>query len=251
MKQYFFLACILCVCSCASQKNFVYFDKVDLKEAGVGSLEPPTLKVQPDDILAIRVTSLDGRSSDPFNLFRSDVNTVNNVLTDFLVDANGTIDYPGLGNLSVVGKPVNEVKALIRQKLKPFLEDAVVNVRITNFSVTVMGEVRNPSRYIMQGENTTLLEALGMAGDLTDFGDREHIVVIRKGTEGDTSEEINLMDGSVFTSEYYYLRQNDIIYVRPRKEKAVVSRTRPLTGLVLPVVGVLTSLASLIIIANR
>lgn len=251
MKQLFFLVMVLCVCSCATQKKFAYFDEVDLKNVGVGSGVATPLKVQPDDLLAIRVTSLDGKSADPYNLIRSDVNTVNNVLTDFLVNAEGVIDYPGIGSIEVGGKTVNEVKQFLKGKIEPFLNDAVINVRITNFSVTVMGEVRNPSRYTIQGETTTLLEAIGMAGDLTDFGDREKVVVIRKGPDGDSTDEINLMDGSVFSSEYYYLKQNDIIYVTPRKEKAITSRTRPLTGLVLPIIGVLTSLASLVIIANR
>lgn len=251
MKHCLFCLSLLWICSCTAPKNFVYFENSPLQQAELKTSSAKPLVIQADDILAIQVSTLDGKSSDPYNFVRSDANNNAQVLTDFLVDKQGYVDYPGLGKLAVAGKTTGEVKAMLLDKLSPFLADAVVNVRILNFTITVLGEVRNPARYIIQGENFTLLEALGQAGDLTDFGDREHVTVIRKGVGASHTVELSLLSTALFESEYFYLKQDDVIYIPPLKQKAISSRTRPLTGLVLPTLGVLASLASLVIVATR
>jgi len=252
MKKLCALCLVLLSVSCASKKSFVYFQDYKEHSANGGILsEAAPVLIQHDDILAILVSSINGNASAPYNLVRPDLPTGQFPITDFLVDQEGNIEYPGLGTIKVQGMTIVELKSKLRALLRPYLTDAVVNVRISNFRVNVIGEVRNPSTYVINEEKRTLLEVLAQAGDITGFGDRERVVVIREVNGKRDFKEINLLNADVFESEYFYLRQNDTVYVPPTNGKAVSARSAPLSQVVLPVLGVLTSLASLIIVATR
>lgn len=252
MKLYLGLLGILLCCSCASKKQFVYFQNLQQQADSFGLInEQKPLVIQADDILAILVTSVNSEASNPYNIIRPDVPSGVAPISDFLVDSEGQIDYPGLGKVEVAGSTIVEIKAKLKKMLEPYLTDAVVNVRIQNFRVNVLGEVTRPSSYIVGEEKRSVIEVLAQAGDITGFGDREHVMVIREENGERTSEELNLLDVSVFQSDYFYLRQNDIVYVPPTNGKAISARSAPLSQVVLPVLGVLSSLASLIIVATR
>lgn len=239
------------ICSCASQKKFVYFQHEGERDEAVTGKAIPEIRLLPNDILAITVSSVNAAASGPYNLVRPDINSAAQPITDFLISAKGMINYPGLGEISVMGLTTEEAEEKIKKLVSPFLSDAVVNVRLINFTVTVTGEVRSPSSYVISDQRVTLVEALGLAGDINDLGDREKVMVIRESKDQREFMTINLLTDSVFASPYYYLQQNDVIYVPPTKGKAFSARSEPLSRVILPAVGVLASLASLIIIANR
>lgn len=239
------------MCSCASQAKFVYFQPAGELNKTVLEKKVPEIRLLPNDILAITVSSVNTSASGPYNLVRPDINSAAQPITDFLINAKGIINYPGLGEVAVAGLTTTETEEKIKKLVSPFLTDAVVNVRLTNFTVTVTGEVRSPSSYPVTDQRITLVEALGLAGDINDLGDREKVMVIRESNGDREFMTLNLLSDSVFTSPYYYLQQNDLIYVPPTKGKAFSARSEPLSRVILPAVGVLASLASLIIIANR
>ncbi len=239
------------MCSCASQKKFVYFQHEGDRAEAVMEKEVPEIRLLPNDILAITVSSVNAAASGPYNLVRPDINSATQPITDFLINARGMINYPGLGEINVEGLTTAEAEEKIKKLVSPFLSDAVVNVRLINFTVTVTGEVRSPSSYVIADQRITLIEALSLAGDINDLGDREKVMVIRESKGEREFMTVNLLTDSVFISPYYYLQQNDVIYVPPTKGKAFSARSEPLSRVILPAVGVLASLASLIIIANR
>ncbi len=207
------------------------------------------IKIQTDDVLYILVRALDQVTAEPFNLFESNRTTTNlnqqNVsLTGYLVDPEGNIDFPVLGRLHVGGLSVDEAKALIAQKLDPFLKDPVILIRFMNFRCTVLGEVKAPKTISVPGERMTILEALGQAGDLTPYSNREKILVIREQDGNREFGYVNVQSPEVFQSPYFYLQQNDIVYVEPTKEVTAIVRdpiaeTLPIISGILSITAVL------------
>ena len=253
MKNLGLLFILFFACSCASQKNFVYFQpEVEaVKLVNQSIKNEPEVKIRRDDMLAIVATSIDGLAANPYNLVRTDVNAGALPITNFLVSETGDIDYPGLGKVKLEGLSIAQAKEKIKGLLSPYLKDAVINVRLVNFKVTVLGEVRSPSSFAISEEKISILEALGLAGDITDFGDRKNIVVIRETSEDREFGHLNILSEDIFKSEFFYLMQNDVIYVPPNKHKALSVKTEPLRQIVLPVLGVMISLSTLIILTNR
>lgn len=255
MKKILCLLFVILVCSCASQKRFVYFQPGEeiFPEQRMSQQisNPKEIRIQPNDILAITVNSVDGQAANPYNLVRSDMPNNNQPINDFLVDKNGDVSFPGLGNVKLAGLTMNEAKNKLKQSLEPYLKDAVINMRFVNFSITVMGEVQSPASYRVSGERITVIEALGLAGDITDFGDRENIMVIREKNGLREFGQINMLSDSIFESKHFYLIQNDVVYVPPNKAKSFSASSQPTSRVLLPILGFLTSVASLIIVANK
>lgn len=169
------------------------------------------------DILSIHVSSLSVEASSFFNAVGEE--TDQQVANTYLVDANGIIEMPLIGAITVGGKTGMEAKNAIREKLNKYLTDPTVNVRIRNFKVTVLGEVKMPGVYTIPNEKVTLVEALGLAGDLSIFGKRMDVIVIREEDGERKFAKIDLRSKDLFQSEYYYLHSNDIVYVEPGKGK--------------------------------
>jgi polysaccharide biosynthesis/export protein len=231
-------ACSLLLHSCAVPKNITYFKDVadTTKQRMVDLTAYSTPVIQPDDILQITVQTLDpsttaimnqqnaanapatGNSSTPTPGAVTGPN-----VSGYLVDKDGFISLPMIGKLLVKGKTTDKVRDEIQEKVATFYKDPVVNVRFANFKITVLGEVARPSSYIMPNEKVTLLDALGVAGDLTIYGKRENILLIRQ--KGDQKEfvRLNLNESRLFASPYYYLQQGDVIYVEPNKSKVTAS----------------------------
>lgn len=185
------------------------------------------LRVQPDDILYISVHTIEEALSKPYNLvigtnITSLGNNVSqNPLVGYLVDPDGYIDFPGLGPLQVGGLTIGQVKQLVLERLQPYLKDPVVRVRFLNFRVSVLGEVNNPGVQNFTQQRVTILEALSQAGGVTELGRLDNILVIREHNGMRMYGRINLHDRNLFDSPYFYLKQNDIIYVQPAKAKIV------------------------------
>ena len=210
-------------------------------------LNRSAIRIQPDDILSIGVfnsNDVDPRVVAPFNLGFGSAGADKEKETTasaYRVDLDGNIDFPVLGVIAVGGKTLPEVRKLLVSKLKTYLNAPMVNIRLVNFRVTVLGEVKAPGSYPLGEEDINILEALGLAGDLTPYGNRENVLVIREENGTRTFGRINLRDREVFNSPYFYLRQNDVIYVEPLKEKSytIATRTQQILPWVSASVGVL------------
>ena len=232
----FALVCVaLLLSSCASTKDIAYFqnkivnqpEKVD-KHAGI--------VVQPKDMISVVVSSRNPELVAMFNLpvvsyqAGSEVSAANSYqqrLMGYVVDEQGFIDFPVLGKINVAGKTRWEVAEFIKNKLiqDGYLTDAVVTVEFMNFKVSVLGEVSSPGTFTIEGDKVTVLQALSLARDLTIFGRRDNVSVIREQNGQRTIYEINLTDVDLFKSPAYYLQQNDIVYVQPNDIKARQSTT--------------------------
>jgi polysaccharide export outer membrane protein len=141
----------------------------------------------------------------------------------YLVAKNGTIDFPVLGTLNVQGLTIPQLKDTLKVKLDKYLTDPILNIRLLNYKVTVLGEVLRPSTYSIPSERITIVDAIGMAGDLTIYGKRENVLLIREENGQRKFIRMNLNSSNIFESPYYYLKQNDIVYIEPNKSKITAS----------------------------
>jgi polysaccharide export outer membrane protein len=158
----------------------------------------------------------------------------------YLVDKQGGIELPLIGWLSLRGLSTVQAKEVVKDKVSAFLKNPIVTVRLQNFKVTVLGEVNRPSNYIVPNERVSVLDAIGMAGDLTLFGRRENVLLIRENEGKKILARLDLNSSKLFQSPYYYLQQNDILYVEPNKQRAASSDMTTLRN-----VSLITSLAGL------
>lgn len=201
--------------SCASRKEVVYFQNTGDFETLVDK-NSFTPKFKVDDLVSIYVSTLDSEASAPFNLFRgASEGGLRPEQVDYLIDKDGEIDFPVIGKIKIAGLSAEEVRVLLRERLSEYLKDPIINIRLRNFSITVLGEVNRPGTYPVNGERITVLEALGLAGDLTIKGLRENVMVIRDFDGTKVYTRINLTNKDALSSPVYYLTQNDVVYVEP------------------------------------
>ncbi|NDK57502.1 polysaccharide biosynthesis/export family protein [Pontibacter fetidus] len=224
-----YIIALLLLASC-SQRNLVYFS--DLKEQDVYSekiINNAEPQIQPGDILSITVNSLSPESNILFNkggavsptADASILNASNKIKDEgYLVDESGAVDFPVLGKVMVTGLTAKEAKDKFVTQLSKYLKDPIVNVRFLNFKVTVIGEVNRPSTFEVPNGKVSVLEALGMAGDMTVYGKRENVLIVREKEGQRSMTRINLNNKEFLASPYFYLQQNDIVYVEPDKAKA-------------------------------
>lgn len=173
--------------------------------------------IQSGDIISVHVTSLSKDASTFFNSI--DDKGVEGPISTYLVSSSGTIDMPLVGAIKVSGLTVAGAKEIITNSISKYLVEPTVHVRLRNFKVTLLGEVTRPGVYPIENSKITLIEALGVAGDLTIFGQRGNILIIREENGKRKFQRIDLKDQALFGSEYYYLKNNDIVYVEPGKGK--------------------------------
>lgn len=256
MKRLFFNLIVLMTTvalldSCSSAKHVAYFqniDNVDLS-ASQGLYDA---KIMPKDMLSIIVNTTNPDAARPFNLYSvAGGNTTATDMQGYLVDNSGNINFPVIGKVHVSGLTKGQCEDLIREKIMPYMsgtENPVVTVRMSSFRVTVSGEVNSPGVVPVNSEKMSVIEALAQAGDLTIYGKRDNVLLIRENELGQKSQvRINLNDANFINSPYYYVQQNDIIYVQPNGVKAKSSSIGASTTLWLSGVSILTSLASLVI----
>lgn len=241
------LATLAMFSSCYNTKNVAYFQ--DLNDTGKiytqKMLDTIQTRIQSDDILSIVVNSINPTATAPFNTGNIspalpavpkvtqnpysgttvNPNTLenNNTLKGYLVDKAGYIDFPIIGNLHVAGLTTAQLRDVLKEKLEKYLQAPSINVRIANYKVTVLGEVARPSTFSIPSERISVIDAIGMAGDLTIFGKRENVLVVREESGKRAFVRLNLNSSDIFQSPYYYLKQNDIVYVEPNKSKVAAS----------------------------
>ena len=253
--------------SCMSEKKIVYLQGADTLYAVPQQIQQAfELEIQPDDELAISVTSKDLQLIQRFNnntligggsSSSNGSNTTNTTshAAYFLVDKVGNIEFPIFGTINTYGKTCKQLAEELRRRFvdENYIQDAVVQVKVMSFKVTVLGDVRNPGTQTFQGERLTLLEALGKACDLNNTAHRDHVLIVREIGENRVTYEVDLRDPqTVFDSPAYYLQQNDIIYVQPNKSVRVKGSTGyTLLSIGATVVSMLVSIVSLIIALKK
>ncbi|WP_179019436.1 polysaccharide biosynthesis/export family protein [Winogradskyella forsetii] len=245
---------IITASSCASRKKIVYFQDEALED-GQLTTEPLQLTYKPDDILTINVSALDPETVRPFNLPTVSNNT-NDLITatsstqqqTYLVDYNGNIEFPVLGTIKVEGLTRTDLTALLLERIKVMVNDPIINVRLANFTITVIGEVANPGTFTIQDESITLLEALGYANDLTIFGKRKNVLLIREVDGKKKFANIDLTSINTVNSPFYYLQQNDVIYVEPNKAKIRSSTFNQNNGVLISAIGTLATIIAVFLV---
>jgi polysaccharide export outer membrane protein len=252
------LALPLLVASCTSYKNVPYLQNPEAVNDFEETLPLYDAKIMPKDLLSITVNTTDPKAATPFNLtVQTPINaaltnistTTQPTMQQYLVNNKGEIDFPVIGRLEVGGLTKNEAEDLIRERLKPYLKESpIVTVRMSNYKISVLGEVARPGSFTIGNEKVNVLEALAMAGDMTIYGVRDNVKLIREDVNGKREIiNLNLNNAEVVTSPYYYLKQNDIIYVTPNKTKAKNSDIGNSTTLWVSSLSILVSIAGLLV----
>ena len=253
-------AAALGLASCGSTKGIPYL--ADIDNMSQYDLDQTAkiyeARIMPKDVLTIAVNTTVPEAAAPFNLGSSagsgvltqGVAITGAELQTYIVDSNGYIYYPVIGRLKVIGMTRVELQDLIKNKIHPqyITELPIVNVRFKNYKISVLGEVAKPGSYTMMNEQCTIFDALAMAGDLSIYGNRENVLLIREDAEGKKSfTRINLQNASLLTNlNSYYLQQNDVLYVEPNKVKARASRIGAAEGMTVSVISTLVSVTTLI-----
>lgn len=259
-RDLFFLTvlCIL-VASCSTPKDIVYFQDARNMEY-YKNVEKYEVYIHQDDLLAIMVNSQASEAALPFNLPMANYYVGGDSYGQqrtlgYLVDSDGYIDFPILGKIHVEGMTRNQVRELIKEKLikDGLLKDPIITVNFLNFKVSVQGEVNSPGSFNITGERITLLEALSMAGDLSIYGRRDRVAVIREANGERTIRYHDLTTTDIFRSPYYYLQQNDIVYVEPNKRKIQQSNINQNNSVSvwLSIVSVLLTATSVIVSVSK
>ena len=219
--------------SCKTYKNVPYF--VDFADTSlhtqVKTVAFKSPVIQPDDIVSIVIQTIDPDITLMLNTANAATPAIGATATStagqqqvaagYLVDKNGEVELPFAGKIKIQGYTTSEAREVIRDAISKYVKNPIVNVRFTNFKITVLGEVARPSSYVVPNEKLSVLDALGLAGDLTIYGRRENVLLIRDSLDNQKSlVHLNLNTKEVIASPYYYLKPNDIIYVEPNKSKA-------------------------------
>ena len=251
---HFSLLCVAAISfyGCISTKQIVYFQSTDSTQlVQLPPIRPVVARIRPNDILAITVGSLNQESNEILNF----ANTNSLITTQFpgqltaggqplgyLVDSSGHVEIPFVGRLQLRGLTLAEAANLVRVEVSKSLKEPAINVRFLNHKFSVLGEVNRPSTYNLLEDNTTLPEALALAGDLTVFGQRNNVMIVRETNGIREIGRVNLLNRDIFTSPYYYVRNGDLIYVEPTKGKATY------TDRSVQLVPIITSVATAFIV---
>lgn len=254
------LMAIFLFTSCQSYKKVPYLQDSEVVEQATQQEKLYDARIMPKDLLTIVVSCTSPELAVPFNLTVATQGNVaitsttsQPVLQQYLVDNEGKINFPVLGELKIGGLTKKEAEQMIVEKLKPYIKEIpIVTVRMVNYKISVIGEVARPGTFTISNEKVNLLEALAMAGDMTVWGLRDNVKLIREGADG--KQEIIALDmnkAETILSSYYWLQQNDIVYVTPNKAKARNSDIGNSTSLWFSATSILVSLASLLVTIFR
>ena len=248
----------LVLSACGSSEKIVYMQNADdIKTSSSGVLFDA--RIMPKDILTVTVTTVDPEAAIPFNMTipttisKSATRslTTQPALQDYLVSNDGTIEFPIVGKITVGGLTKTECESVILEKIRPYLsetEKPIVTVRMSSYSISVLGEVQKPGSFQVSREKINIFEALAQAGDMTIYGVRDRVRLIREDATGKKEiHMLDLTDANIINSPYYYLQQNDIVYVEPSNVKKQNARVGSMTTLWFTATSILVSVASLIV----
>lgn len=255
---FFLLPFVLTGCSSYQKSLYLQNDAV-INQSTQGQLYD--FRIMPKDILTILVSTTDPTASAPFyrrigqekGIQPMQQGMQNAELLDYLVDNEGKIDFPVLGKIKVGGMTTRECEAVIREKLKSYLNEVPnVTVRSSNYKFSVLGEVNRPGTYTVKDEKVTIFEAIAQAGDMTLFSIRDDVQLLREDSEGRRQVvHLNLNDANITQSPYFYLQQNDVIYVKPTKAKVRTNTFNSNASMWITILSVLTSISTLVIAITK
>lgn len=251
-RIFFLLFLSSLISSCVSGKKITYFQNMEELQQEADNLKQ-SIEIKTNDMLTIIVSAENPESVQPFNLpvvskpATGEVTMIGGQqqLQTYLVDSEGNIEFPVLGTVNVKGLNRQELSELLEKRISKYVQNPIVNVRIANFQVTVLGEVNRPGTFSIPDENLSLNKALGFAGDLTIYGKRDNVLIIREGNEGKSYEYVDLTNSDLLNSPYYYLKQNDVVYVEPnyaQKQAAAYNRN---SSVYISIASIIISLAIL------
>ena len=240
---YFWIVSVISSTSCVSTKSATYFNNLpDSTKIQLDKLQPPRSIVQINDILEISVGGENEKTVQYIQQYFSGGQIIKAV-----VDADGNAELPKLGKIHVIGLTNESLKDTITNRYREYLVDPIVQVKFGNFRFTIIGEVRSPGSYDMESDNVNIFEALGKAGDLTEYAQRDHIKIIRNINGSREVIALNLNDKSILNSPDYYINRYDIIYVEPKNLKLTTNNIQRITTYF----GILTSLLAIFIVLFR
>jgi len=256
----YWVTLIFCLNSCVSRKDTTYFYESDEMEvpAQIAMAQPAKsfITIQPNDELTITVSAIEQAAALPFNppVVGSSSATDGNVrvggvaqLQTYLVDSAGNIEFPVLGTIHVRGLTRVALAEKLKVMITEYVENPIVNVKLSNFQVSVLGAVQRPGTYTISNEYLTIPKALGLAGDMQIYGRRDNVLVMREENNQITKAYLDLTDNDVINSEYYYLKQNDVLYVELNDSQRQAGSLNPNSGLFISVASVLISLVVLFV----
>lgn len=251
IKQLIIALCIgLTVVSCIPKKKLAYIqDKskdLSVKEYNTSIKE--SYVIQRGDNLYIKITGLNEMLAGAINgVAQSDQRYMTNeasiYLNSYLVEDSGFVDLPIIGKINFAGLTLIQAKESLQNKVNEYLKGSSVVVKLANYNVTVLGEVVRPGRYMVYSDQLNIFQAVGLAGDLTEYGKRSNVMLVRQTKQGSSVKYIDLTDRALLESEYYYVMPNDIIYVQPMNAKAFGLRS-------FPVAMMLSTITTLILVLN-
>lgn len=259
---------ILLLASCTSQKNLIYFQNDDLKsdnqpdtmlykyENGYTN-SSPEYKLQPHDMIYVQIySSLDNASSALFQSTTQSGNTTQATdntlyLTSYEVDNDGNIDLPTIGKINVLGMTIEEAQNAIKQKAEEFSEGITVTCRMVTFRIKVAGEVNNPGIYTFYQPSVNIFDALLAAGDLTYYGNRQKVRIVRKSETEDAIYTLDIRKASVMKNKNYYLRPGDIVYVEPNKNTKTLQTINPPLTTITSSLSLIASVVAIIVSINN
>lgn len=244
---------VLLAFSCKPREELVYYQNIDsLVSEPFGTYE---IKIQPDDLLMIIVSAEDAESAYPFNLTTISIpsaigtSSINGQQTmqTYLVDAQGYIDFPVLGKLAVGGLSRTELMQLLETRIAKYIKTPIINIRRMNFKISVQGEVNLPGSYTINSDRVTLIEAISLAKDLTIYGKRNNILIIREVNGVKSFNRVDLTKADFINSPFYYLSQNDVVYVEPNKVRINGAAVGSNTGVIISLTSILITLITLMV----
>lgn len=247
------LLALVVLSSCGSRQDIIYFQDEPLSEALENQNSNFELRFKTDDLLTIIVSAQDPLVAQPFNLQAASTTTSvidaqgSLKMQTYLIDSKGNIEFPVLGTVKLAGLTRSEANNLLKDKLTEYIKNPIVNIRLANFTVTVLGEVKNPGTYTIQDERISIAEALGMAGDLTIYGKRDNVLLIREVDGQKKYSKIDLTSVNVLNSSNYYLTQNDVLYVEQNNARVRASTYNQNNGVIISAVGTLATIIAILI----
>lgn len=251
---YMFVLLIFLCASCSTKKDLAYFSDISSAQSGNLMSSDYQIKIEPEDELTIWVSSLVPEASLQFNTIAPSHLTKDNTEVtstarslNYIVNKNGCIDFPGLGEIKVEGMTTIELKKYLMNRISKTVKDPQVIVVLQNFKVNVLGEVKEPQMIKVESEKFSLFDAIASCGDLTEYGKRDGVIVIRQMPDGETVyQRLNLHDSSITGSPFFYLKQNDVVYVEPNGIKQDNSKYNQNNGFKLSVISTIVSAVSVI-----
>ena len=254
LKNFLIIVLIISFSSCVSRKEIVYFQGLEQARQQVSNNESKSLTIKANDLLTISVSAAEQEAAIPFNLPVTGSGNVLDAtsisgqpkLQTYLVDQEGFIEFPVLGMLNIEGMTRDKLAKLLKEKVSKYVQDPIVTVRIVNFQISVLGEVARPGTFDISDEYISLPQALGLAGDMSIYGRRDNVLVMREENDRTVHAYLDLTDAEIINSPYYYIKQNDVIYVEPNGAQRQASSYNRNSSIYISIASIIVSVIVLI-----